>query len=345
MAITKKTKVPDQFSLTEGRWQTVFKHMKDIVMVLDQDCNIRIMNHEQQGFTMDTVIGRSMYEFTPPEYIDILKKSIATLFRKGTAFEHEAHIPGPDGSVLIYQSSYAPIFDERGKINEMVVISRDISDKRNTEKRLLHAIFEGQEIERRRLSSDLHDGLGQYISALGFSVYRLEQDCKKLNISQPDKALSDVQVLITRAGQELKSVTYNLSPQHLEQYGLLIAARDYCRQVASLYGIKVSFKTRNIKDRLSPDMEIALYRLLQELLNNIVKHASAQKAEVSIIRAGHLLMLSVSDDGKGIRSAHKKNGLGLQNIASRIRSYNGKLIVNTKAGKGTGVTISIPIQE
>jgi signal transduction histidine kinase len=227
----------------------------------------------------------------------------------------------------------------------MVVISRDISDMRNTEKRLLHAIFEGQEIERRRLSSDLHDGLGQYISALGFSMYRLEQDCKKLNIAKPDKALRDVQALITRAGQELKSVTYNLSPQHLEQYGLLVAARDYCRQIATLYGIKVSFRTRNVKDRLTPDLEIALYRLLQELLNNIIKHAAAKRAEVSIVKAGPLLMLSVSDDGNGIKSAHKKNGLGLQNIASRIRSYNGKIIINTKTGKGTGVTISIPVKQ
>jgi len=339
MATTRKINATGQPSLTEGRWQTVFKHMKDIVMVLDRDCRIRVMNHEQQGFKMDGVIGHSMFEFTPPEYMDMLKKSIATLFKKGTAFEHEAHIPGPDGSVLIYQSSYAPIFDEHGKINEMVVISRDITDMRNTEKRLLHAIFEGQEIERRRLSSDLHDGLGQYISALGFSMYRLEQDCKKLNITKPDKALSDVQALITRAGQELKSVTYNLSPQHLEQYGLPIAARDYCRQISALYGLKMSFRTRNIKDRLTPDLEIALYRLLQELLNNIIKHASAQKAEVSIIRAGHLLMLSVSDDGNGIRSANKKTGLGLQNI------YNGKIIINSKIGKGTGVTISIPVMQ
>lgn len=328
----------------ESRWQSVFENMAEIVMVIDRKFQILTMNHEQQGFTRENTIGKNLFEYVPPTKKRKIEKQLAQLIKTGKSFDDENLITGMDGTYAWYKTVYGPIRSISGSVNEIIVISHDITAIKSAEDRVLNAVFDGQESERRRLSAELHDGLGQYISAIGFGLFQLEQLIPDSNSLKHTQILEGLKAMVDKAGTELKSVTHNLSPQNLEQYGLVAATRDYCSQVAHMFGITVRFKALNLSKRLEPEIEITLFRLIQELLNNIVKHANCSVADIRLRRDSNSLLLSVTDNGKGFKLSSKSKGLGLLNLKNRIKPFNGSVQIVSEIKQGSTVIVSIPLK-
>lgn len=206
----------------------------------------------------------------------------------------------------------------------------------------MNAMLEGQEVERKRIAKDLHDGLGGLLSTIKLHFNTIDQEIDKLkeiHIYQKASAMLD------DACTEVRKIAHNMMPGALTKFGLASAMKDICETVEKSKGIKVDFQVINMEERLPERIEIPVYRIFQELMNNILKHAEAQEIIVQLSQHDNKLHLIIEDDGRGFddKQAYKKNGLGLQSIASRIQFLKGTFEIDSDPQMGTSIFIGIPL--
>lgn len=202
-------------------------------------------------------------------------------------------------------------------------------------KKMMAAVIESQEKERRKIARELHDGVGQSLSAL------------KLNLSAGETKKPKMIDMLDNAVDYVRNISHQMLPKELEQYGLLPAIEGFLDVRMKNSGINYNFEHLGINQRFGSHLELSLFRIIQELCGNVVKHSNANNLDIQLIKRKKLLVLMVVDDGKGISTEKLgKGGIGLMNIESRVNSLNGFLnFGNSENGKGTEVLIRIPLNE
>lgn len=210
------------------------------------------------------------------------------------------------------------------------------------------ALIEGQEEERKRFALELHDGIGQMLTGLKLHAEKLKQaqfadEKQRLRF---DKLVSLIQETI----QTTRQVSFNLMPSVLSDFGLNAALRVLCEQTADLSGIRVRFEGDSERIKLNAQMEIGLYRIAQEALNNAVKHSGSDNIKIKLEQKMNRILLEIEDDGKGflISNLKNKNGSfltrnGIDNIRTRTQLLNGEMKIISKVDKGTRLVINIPV--
>lgn len=202
---------------------------------------------------------------------------------------------------------------------------------------LLSAMLEGQEQERTRLARDLHDGLGGLLSGV------------KIELSGLDPLTTDPrqQVIVSKtmhhldnAVDELRRIAKSMMPEVLLVYGLGEACKEYCNGLRKS-GVPVTCQVYNYKNDMSPSRQVILYRIMQELINNAVKHAGATQIFVQLQQNGDVIFLTVEDDGKGFdtQKLNELKGAGLANIRARVELLHGRMDIESTSGTGTSFTI------
>ena len=214
--------------------------------------------------------------------------------------------------------------------------------KLEQESRTYNAILEGQEKERQRLAADLHDGLAGRLSALKMNLEKL---AKKADSKKNEQSFRGVAKHIDAALFELRSIARNLMPETLFRYGLEDAIKDYC---ASLnYGrntLEFILQFYDGAQRLPQATYLTLYRIIQELINNAVKHSEATEILVQYVVDGDKVTITVEDNGTGFKNDKREvKGMGLHNLKTRVAYLNGTIDFDSVAGEGTNVHIEIPM--
>jgi signal transduction histidine kinase len=208
------------------------------------------------------------------------------------------------------------------------------------------AIIEAQENERRRISRELHDGLGQLLSAAKLKFGMLEL----LNNQDRERALEiikDVDGIISKSIIEARRIAHDLRPTTLDDFGLIPALRILCQEFAKLTGIKAKFQVSQLLERIEPKVEIAIYRIIQESFNNISKYAEATEVTLDVYRKNNLVYVNVKDNGIGfdMESINKQKkagrGFGLLNMKERAELVGGRIEINSEPGKGTELLLEI----
>jgi len=209
------------------------------------------------------------------------------------------------------------------------------------------ARVQAQEDERRRISREIHDGLGQMLTAIKFSLEILEDE---ITAGEDERTrIVDIKELLDNVMKEAREISYNLMPSVLDDFGLAPGLQLLCEQFSKGRELKVSFHAHDLADRFAPEIETGLYRIAQEALNNIAKHANATEVEVQIVRHKDKLRLSIEDDGKGMnlvqpaRHSIEEGGMGLVSMKERAASFKGTLIIDSTPGKGTTINVEIPL--
>lgn len=214
-----------------------------------------------------------------------------------------------------------------------------------TEKQLkvTEAVLKGEEQERSRLAKDLHDGLGGLLSGIKYSFLNIRENL----VMTPENASSferNLDMLDTSI-QEMRRVAHNLMPEALFKFGLDATLREYCAGIANSGVLNIRYQSFGLESE-SPDQSISVsvYRIIQELINNIIKHAGARFAMVQLSKSGNLLLIDVEDDGKGFSpdGADQSRGMGWSNIRKRLEYLKGELNIHSGAGQGTSIHIEIP---
>ena len=206
----------------------------------------------------------------------------------------------------------------------------------------LQAVLNTQEDERRRIAEDLHDGLGYMLSTLKLNLVSLQDlGPEAANQSFLDNALR----LLEESFKELRSVAHQLMPDSLFVHGLPAAVGELAQRVSRSGKLQVQFASYNAPGGVTPAFDMELYRVVQELVNNVVKHAQATQLELQLVYHADVLILTAEDDGRGFdygRQLAAGTGKGLRNIANRVAYLQGQLHFDARPGRGTSVAIHLP---
>ncbi|MDF2193709.1 sensor histidine kinase [Paraflavitalea sp. CAU 1676] len=215
-----------------------------------------------------------------------------------------------------------------------------------TEKQLAatEAVLQGEEQERTRLAKDLHDGLGGMLSGIksSFSTLKGNLLMDQENLRSFERGID----LLDSSISEMRRVAHNLMPEALVKFGLDTALRDFCSDIRQSVSIKLQYQSSGMENAvISSNTAIVIYRIVQELINNTLKHAGANTALVQLIKNESGITITVEDDGKGLDKARlqQPRGIGWSNIQSRIEYINGTMDIQSAPGKGTSILIELPV--
>jgi len=225
--------------------------------------------------------------------------------------------------------------------NELLNEERIKTLEKDNQLLVADSILKGQEEERRRMAKDLHDGLGGLLSGVKFSLLNMKTNMilNAENVLVFERSLD----MLDHSINELRRVAHNMMPEALIKFGLVQAVNDYCDALNKTGIFKIDFQTVGMAKRISDSSEIIIYRIVQELLNNVAKHANASKVLVQISRHDSHLSITVEDNGHGFNVAQQTQGAGWLNIRSRVEYLRGKVDLLSSA-KGTSVAIDFMVE-
>lgn len=268
----------------------------------------------------------------------------------GTPYEQEERHRGADGRYRWFLSRGVPLRDDDGRILRWYGTNTDIEDRKQTEEELLHLsgqLLRSQDEERRRIARDLHDSTGQNLVALATMLGRLSNSVPSVG-RKSRRLLSECMALTDQCIREVRTLSYLLHPPLLDEAGLEEAIREYVTGFTKRSGIQVELEMSPRLGRVARDIELALFRVVQESLTNIQRHSGNQKAKIRIDRNSDLT-LEISDLGRGVSASVQRGkeearfeiGVGILSMQERVKLIGGRLdIVST--GHGTTVRATVP---
>jgi two-component system sensor histidine kinase DegS len=283
--------------------------------------------------------------------------------RKKSGWQGELNITNRNGDLIWLDLSMVPVtikkeeselliicFDitERKKAEEEVerLNIENVADKINQQKVISSKIVENQENEQNRISKEIHDGIGQMLTGLKFSL-------ESINLDDKEKSAQKIEYLKKLALDIIKGVrtaTFNLMPPELSDHGIVSSLAKLTQELSKLTGKNILFYNKsNFDQRLDSLIEINIYRLTQEAINNAIKYADSTHIIVQLSHSNNILSITIDDNGKGfdVNEAEKKrnseSGMGLLFMKERIQYINGRVFINSIPGEGTRITFNIPI--
>lgn len=207
------------------------------------------------------------------------------------------------------------------------------------------AVLEAEERERQRIAKDLHDGVGQIMSAAKMNLSSFEHELQFGSAEQQQK-FQRIISLVDESCKEVRSVSHNMMPNALLKAGLAAAIREFTDKIDDKI-LRVNLYAEGLDQRLDTNLETVLYRVVQECVNNVIKHSGANHLDISLIRDADGISATIEDNGRGFDASdpHKKEGLGLKNIRTRVEYLKGTVEFNSHPGKGTLVAIHVPAEQ
>ena len=209
------------------------------------------------------------------------------------------------------------------------------------ELQLLQALMQGEEKERSRIAKDLHDGVAGMLAAVKMHFSSIPT-ASELNEAE---GYRQGMRLLNEATHEIRKTSHNLMPEVLLQHGLDEALRRYCNSINNSKAVQIEYDSWGEIDRFTDSFELSVYRIVQELVNNIIKHSRATEAMVQLTQQNDLLSISIEDNGVGFSSENSAEGMGLRSLQSRIKAMNGKMEMQASAKTGVSAYLEFEIAD
>lgn len=343
------------YALEKATYLVKTDHAGTIIYANDKYCHVT-------KYTMSELCGKPLFYNNMGGGESIIYEHLHDPARRHEVWQGEVFDHASDGTSFWLDVTLMPVFDNTGKLYQYMVVCNDITRRKNnereirqlTEEKLLrqdmeqkirsYAIISGQEKERKRVAAEIHDGIGQMMTSLRMKMEQIED-----RAVVKDAEISMVNNLLSGIIHETKRICSDLLPSVLDDFGLRSAIDELvktCRHTAR--NIDFLLEERLMPGALPKEVEIGIYRILQEALNNAIKHADAGTIEVHIDSNHHFLHLMVRDNGKGFyfdegpafsRELSKNNGI--RNMKERAALLGGTLNINTQPGLGTIIQLEI----
>jgi signal transduction histidine kinase len=255
----------------------------------------------------------------------------------GKVWKGEVRNQAKDGTIYWVDTTIVPFLNEKGKPYQYLAIRYEITERKQVEEELqktLTRIIDVQEDERKRLSRNLHDGIGQNLYSHLITINRLTSE-----IDHP--LLTQMQQEATQLIEEVREISWELRPSVLDDLGLVPAIRSFLARFSDHYNIDVYFECV-LNKRLGFTTETTIYRIIQEALTNVRKYAGVNKATVTIRENDEVIRVMIEDHGNGFEINNTSRGVGLFSMEERARSVGGELHINSVPEKGTRVILEVP---
>lgn len=375
---TERMQHDRELAESEERFRLLVEGVPDYaIFMMDPEGKVATWNvgaERIKGYTASEIIGRSYSTFFPEQDVQAGKPQqiLAAAVREGKVHQEGWRLR-KDGSQFWANAVLTALRDESGKLVGFSKITRDatermrhdealqreVTERQKAQEELLRSekslrqlslnLLRTQDEERRRIGRDLHDSIGQYLSALKMNLGMLK--VSQLGISQEtSQELDKCTELLEECVKEVRTISYLLYPPMLEEMGLKPAIAWYLDGFTKRSGVEMELDVPPYFDRLSRDAELALFRVLQESLTNVLKHSNASKVHIHLARYDGTVTLEIRDNGKGLppavllESGNNALGVGLRGMNERMRQLGGSLKLSA-ASPGALVRAILPLQE
>lgn len=351
---------------TEGnrsRLATIVEFSHDAIIVEDLQGRIEIWNPAStllHGYRREEVIGRPSAVLVPSEE----REEFSLLMdraRRGEAFQDlDARRMTKTGLHRETSLTLSPLFDSEGQISGVSVIARDITERRQLERRLRRSeadlrmsqselralatrLISAQEHEARRIARELHDVFAQELAAVGMDLASFEMHAWNLNPREREN-LDSVIARVDELARSIHSISKQLHPAILEDLGLAAALESECDSVCRQFGIDIQCQASGLREQPPEMVALTIYRIAQEALHNAARHSAATEIRVLIDDDQTHLTLRVEDNGRGFDPlvARHNGGLGLVSMEERVRLVRGSIFLRSSIGSGATVEVQIP---
>lgn len=302
------------------------------------------------------LVGILIKDLVAPEDRERINSKLERLKETGTVRDISFIMVRKDASRFFGEISSSVVVNKEGVPEGFISIIKDVTERKNSEdaiktyqqnlRSMASELNLAEERERRKIAVDLHDDLGQTLAMIRIKLSSLKSENHEPRITEE---LLDMEKSVTHAIKSSRSLTYELSPPVLYEFGLIAAVNWKLDQISNEHKIATSLKAPSELPKLREELLILLFRAVGELLNNIVKHAKAKKVSVVFDMDGKCLNILVTDDGLGFDASKlgKQNGeasgIGLFSLRERLEYFDGALTIDSDAKKGSKVYITIPV--
>jgi len=343
---------------SEDWYQRLLKTMNEGFSIRDENTLFTYVNDkfcEMMGYKRGELIGRPIEDFVDRTNIETLNEQLEKR-KKGVRSTYELTWIKKDKQKLYTIMSAAPLFDDRGRFRGGFGAMTDITPRKLVEKKLItyrnklrslaSELSLAEERERRRIAAELHDRIGQTLAVTRMKLDALRESATTRNLITD---LDEIRVLIDQTINDTRSLTIELSPPILYELGFESAVDWLTEQTQKQHGIEMVFKTDSTLKPLWNDLSVVLFKVVQELIFNVVKHAKAQRSKVSLCRDEERIKIVVEDDGVGFDMSEKIHSMGVNgcfglfSIRERLESFGGDIDVATAPGRGTRVIVTAPL--
>ncbi|MBU1712727.1 MAG: PAS domain S-box protein [Proteobacteria bacterium] len=329
---------------------SIFKYTPAVVYMKDKDRRCMLVNSRYEelfGVRNEEIRGKTDYEILPEDTADCFRTSDLRVLETKQDCQFTENIRHEDG-IHTYLSVKFPTYDETGAASGICAILTDITALKKAQdqlKRLSGSIITNQENERHAIARELHDELGQVLTALRMDSVWMYERLKESDKKAAQRALSMCD-LVDKNIQDVRNMAIRLRPGVLDDLGLVDALEWYTSDFERRTGITCIFEHYNIPG-ISESIATASYRITQEALTNVARHAGASKVDVILRFESGILMLFVSDNGKGfsISALGESEGLGVAGMRERAGLVGGVLRVQSAMEKGATILFSVPVDE
>lgn len=349
--ITWRKEAEQAMRRREHEFRALADNVPALFAYIGRERHYRFVNKRYEdvfGRTGEEIMGMTMRELLGAEgYMAVRPFVDQALEGQPVSFEYRLPVSGAGERWLAAQ--YVPDRDEHGLVTGMFVLQTDITKQKSSElqlRELSGRLLTVQEEERRRISRDLHDDVMQRMGALTLDLYSLASltSSRDLGVSSQ---LGACGVSAEQLTTDLQRMAHQLHPSVLEYVGLEVAMREHVHDFAVRTGLSAEFMARDVPKNIPLEQATCLYRVLQEGLQNVQKHASATTVLVRLLWTGQGLGLCIHDDGRGIEEingAVRRQGLGLGSMAERVGILKGTFRIRTKPGEGTEIHAWVPLE-
>jgi len=295
--------------------------------------------------TRDT--GRQFVARVHPDDREAYAATEAALTPQNPTYQTSYRMICPDGDVIWLEERGRGFFDGMGGLLRMIGLVADVTERKLAEEAVSSVsrrLIEAQEQERARIARELHDDLSQMMALLQIGLTKFEQDMSGLS-SQARQQLHGLVEVSTEVSSSIHDLSRQLHPSKLDILGLTASIGSFCREFSQRHKLEVRFVHHNIQGEVPKDASLCLFRIVEEALQNVVKHSGAEDAKVELSGHANRIDLCVSDSGAGftLESVRGETGLGLISMRERVRLVGGHLSVESEPSHGTRIHVRIPL--
>ncbi|MFA5419036.1 MAG: Cache 3/Cache 2 fusion domain-containing protein [Bacteroidales bacterium] len=333
----------DALRQSEYNFRTLFNNSSDEMLVSDMQGNIIEMNEmacQTLEYGREELLEMNILDLKPEKFGRLFFESRDRLKHTGSLIFDSEYITKSGKTIPVEINSRLLDFNQQ---NAVLSISRNLKLRNELERKVLSAVIQTEERERERFSKDMHDGLGPMLSTVKLYVGELADahttEEEKINY------IKQVNEIIDEAVSSTREISNNLMPRVIHEYGVVKAIQAFCNKINLTNRIKIDFNSSGVDQTMDKNIQLILFRVISELINNTIKHAKATLITIDIVADGEKIRVEFNDNGIGFNTekimSDKRIGIGLKSIISRIKSINGSCRFSSEEGHGFKIIIEI----
>jgi PAS domain S-box-containing protein len=344
--ITDRVNAQLELEESEKKYRLLFQTNPVPLIIVDLNelgfLDVNLAVQKLLGFSREEFLHMKLWDIRPDISIFTLGEMKAQIL-KGAGVQHESKLHTKHDETVLVEVIF-DLINYEGQQATLAAFS-DITALKDAEKRVLKSIIEGEDNERKRVSIEIHDSLGQNLTAASLNFDSLKQaiqDLKQKDISKFNTGLE----FLKSAIDESRNIAHNLMPKAIDDFGLIPSLTSLFNQIEKSTGINVKFYENLSGGRLNRQIELNLYRITQEAINNLIKHSKANEVDIQLLLHKQEIIYTFEDNGIGFDKSSIEitgKGMGLKSIFNRVVTMSGTFDLDSSPERGTSITIEIPI--